>query len=186
MPEKVLVDADSNEFSSSKYDTDNASYDEDDIEDDENDEKEMPPIEEDYVDDIENNSGVNEESLPSKRITTPNAICDDTTISVEEEVETKAMDIVDADALVDEDDGITSIMHSDDPFLKASNRSLVGVEILPPAPSLIADLHDYQLHGISWMVHMFKHGMPMILGDQVFGLFYIYFVLMLCQCRRWA
>ena len=44
---------------------------------------------------------------------------------------------------------------------------LDGVEILPPPPTLKAKLHDYQQQGISWMIHMFKQGMPMILGDQV-------------------
>lgn len=28
-------------------------------------------------------------------------------------------------------------------------------------------LHDYQVVGVSWMVHMYQTGMPMILGDQM-------------------
>ena len=31
----------------------------------------------------------------------------------------------------------------------------------------MAELHTHQVHGISWMVHMFQKGMPMILGDQM-------------------
>ena len=48
---------------------------------------------------------------------------------------------------------------------------------LPPVPDLTDKinklmspttvLHDYQLYGISWLVHMFRMGMPMILGDQM-------------------
>ncbi len=45
--------------------------------------------------------------------------------------------------------------------------TLDGVEKLEPSPILTATLHEHQIIGISWMVHMFKNGMPMILGDQV-------------------
>jgi len=42
-----------------------------------------------------------------------------------------------------------------------------GVEIVEQPPILKAELHDHQIQGISWMVHMFKNGMPMLLGDQM-------------------
>ena len=48
--------------------------------------------------------------------------------------------------------------------------TLDGVKDIVIPKMLKADLHDHQVTGISWMVHMFQHGMPMILGDQV-GLF---------------
>jgi hypothetical protein len=44
---------------------------------------------------------------------------------------------------------------------------LRNVEIRPQAPSLTAELHQHQEQGISWMVHMYDRGMPMILGDQM-------------------
>lgn len=44
-------------------------------------------------------------------------------------------------------------------------RGVILMEKLPP--SLKAELHVHQIEGISWMVHMFRKGMPMILGDQM-------------------
>lgn len=45
--------------------------------------------------------------------------------------------------------------------------TLEGVVNIEKPSILQADLHDHQVTGISWMVHMFKNGMPMILGDQM-------------------
>ena len=45
--------------------------------------------------------------------------------------------------------------------------AMKGVEIIEQPPILVAELHDHQIQGISWMVHMFKNGMPMMLGDQM-------------------
>lgn len=45
--------------------------------------------------------------------------------------------------------------------------TLEGVVDLEKPSILKAELHDHQVTGISWMVHMFKNGMPMILGDQM-------------------
>jgi SWI/SNF-related matrix-associated actin-dependent regulator of chromatin subfamily A member 5 len=45
--------------------------------------------------------------------------------------------------------------------------AMKGVEIVDQPPMLKAKLHEHQIQGISWMAHMFKHGMPMILGDQM-------------------
>ena len=45
--------------------------------------------------------------------------------------------------------------------------ALKGVELIEQPPTLKAELHDHQIQGISWMVHMFKNGMPMMLGDQM-------------------
>ncbi len=61
--------------------------------------------------------------------------------------------------------------HVDDDII-TSNESQVqyalrGVTILKQPTILKAELHEHQFHGISWMVHMFQHGMPMILGDQM-------------------
>jgi SNF2 family DNA or RNA helicase len=61
--------------------------------------------------------------------------------------------------------------HVDDDII-TSNESQVqyalrGVNILKQPTILKAELHEHQFHGISWMVHMFQHGMPMILGDQM-------------------
>eukprot|EP01038_Epipyxis_sp_PR26KG_P004667 gene4667-6556_t len=42
-----------------------------------------------------------------------------------------------------------------------------GVRLIKQSPLLTAELHDHQIQGISWMVHMFLNGMPMILGDQM-------------------
>jgi hypothetical protein len=38
---------------------------------------------------------------------------------------------------------------------------------LPAPASITATMHAHQLDGLSWMAHMYSHGMPMILGDQV-------------------
>jgi SWI/SNF-related matrix-associated actin-dependent regulator of chromatin subfamily A member 5 len=45
--------------------------------------------------------------------------------------------------------------------------ALKNVQILEQSPLLTADLHQHQVQGISWMVHMYDRGMPMILGDQM-------------------
>lgn len=45
--------------------------------------------------------------------------------------------------------------------------TLEGVEMLPAPNSLHGILHEHQVTGISWMVHMYLQGMPMILGDQM-------------------
>lgn len=45
--------------------------------------------------------------------------------------------------------------------------TLSEVEPVTVPPILTATLHDHQVLGISWMVHMFRNGMPMILGDQM-------------------
>lgn len=45
--------------------------------------------------------------------------------------------------------------------------TLTDVEQLPMPSTLTATLHDHQVTGISWMVHMYQNGMPMILGDQM-------------------
>jgi hypothetical protein len=45
--------------------------------------------------------------------------------------------------------------------------ALRGVPMLTPAPTLVAELHEHQTQGISWMLHMHALGMPMILGDQM-------------------
>ena len=50
---------------------------------------------------------------------------------------------------------------------EALHSSMRGVPLLIQRPSLEATLHDHQVQGISWMVHMFRQGMPMILGDQM-------------------
>lgn len=42
-----------------------------------------------------------------------------------------------------------------------------GVDLVVQPKLLKAELHAHQIQGISWMIHMFKHGMPMILGDQM-------------------
>ena len=47
------------------------------------------------------------------------------------------------------------------------NKALEGVTMLPKPTSITAKLHTHQVQGISWMVHMFDRGMPMILGDQM-------------------
>ena len=52
--------------------------------------------------------------------------------------------------------------------------TLDGVEKLEPSPILTATLHEHQIIGISWMIHMFQNGMPMILGDQVMSCHYHY------------
>jgi len=46
------------------------------------------------------------------------------------------------------------------------------IELLPKPRQLIAELHEHQVQGISWMVHMFQKGMSMILGDQMGSYFY--------------
>jgi hypothetical protein len=53
-----------------------------------------------------------------------------------------------------------------------------GVPLVNKPPILKADLHEHQSEGISWMVHMFHLGMPMILGDQmvILGVFSYYYV----------
>lgn len=48
-----------------------------------------------------------------------------------------------------------------------------GVKILNQPSILKAELHEHQIQGISWMVHMFQNGMPMILGS-VFDINYLY------------
>jgi SWI/SNF-related matrix-associated actin-dependent regulator of chromatin subfamily A member 5 len=45
--------------------------------------------------------------------------------------------------------------------------TMEGVPIIEKPEMLTATLHEHQYAGISWMVHMFKNGMPMILGDQM-------------------
>jgi superfamily II DNA or RNA helicase len=45
--------------------------------------------------------------------------------------------------------------------------TLAGVKLVVQPPILKAVLHEHQIQGISWMVHMFQNGMPMILGDQM-------------------
>lgn len=47
------------------------------------------------------------------------------------------------------------------------SRAMTGVKILPQPSTLVAELHPHQIQGISWLVHMFQNGMPMILGDQM-------------------
>eukprot|EP00953_Heterococcus_sp_UTEX-ZZ885_P028095 14995-Heterococcus_DN1.PRE.3 len=44
---------------------------------------------------------------------------------------------------------------------------LKGVTRLPAPSSITATMHAHQLDGLSWMVHMYSNGMPMILGDQM-------------------
>jgi SWI/SNF-related matrix-associated actin-dependent regulator of chromatin subfamily A member 5 len=51
--------------------------------------------------------------------------------------------------------------------VKLFYSTLEGVVNVDKPSILQADLHDHQVTGISWMVHMFKNGMPMILGDQM-------------------
>ena len=41
------------------------------------------------------------------------------------------------------------------------------IELITQPRQLNAELHEHQLQGISWMVHMFQNGMSMILGDQM-------------------
>lgn len=49
----------------------------------------------------------------------------------------------------------------------APYSTLEGVNIVQQPTTLTAALHEHQFMGISWMVHMFQNGMPMILGDQM-------------------
>ena len=45
--------------------------------------------------------------------------------------------------------------------------TMQGVELVEQPTILKAELHEHQIEGISWMVHMFERGVPMILGDQM-------------------
>ncbi len=49
----------------------------------------------------------------------------------------------------------------------AQNAALNGVPLVQQPPTLRANLHKHQIQGISWMAHMYRRGMPMILGDQM-------------------
>ena len=44
---------------------------------------------------------------------------------------------------------------------------LKDVQHVVVPPSILVPLHEHQVDGLSWMVHMYNHGMQMILGDQV-------------------
>lgn len=50
---------------------------------------------------------------------------------------------------------------------EGGDRAMRGVAEYPQPPLLVAELHAHQRTGISWLVHMFRLGMPMILGDQM-------------------
>eukprot|EP01035_Chromulina_nebulosa_P020964 gene20964-27168_t len=52
-------------------------------------------------------------------------------------------------------------------ILTFQNNELEEITLLDQPKDLIANLHDYQLQGISWMTYMFQRGMPMILADQM-------------------
>ena len=45
--------------------------------------------------------------------------------------------------------------------------TMQGVQLVEQPAILKAELHEHQIEGISWMVHMFQSGVPMILGDQM-------------------
>jgi SNF2 family DNA or RNA helicase len=45
--------------------------------------------------------------------------------------------------------------------------TMQDVQLVEQPVILKAQLHEHQIEGISWMVHMFQHGVPMILGDQM-------------------
>jgi len=45
--------------------------------------------------------------------------------------------------------------------------TMQDVQLVEQPAILKAQLHEHQIEGISWMVHMFQHGVPMILGDQM-------------------
>jgi SWI/SNF-related matrix-associated actin-dependent regulator of chromatin subfamily A member 5 len=47
------------------------------------------------------------------------------------------------------------------------DSALNGVKMLTAPVQLTAELHEHQVQGISWMVHMYQKGMPMLLGDQM-------------------
>ena len=47
------------------------------------------------------------------------------------------------------------------------NASMDDVEIITKPRQLNAELHEHQISGISWMVHMFQKGMSFMLGDQM-------------------
>lgn len=47
------------------------------------------------------------------------------------------------------------------------NASMEGIEIITKPRQLNAELHEHQISGISWMVHMFQKGMSFMLGDQM-------------------
>jgi SNF2 family DNA or RNA helicase len=55
----------------------------------------------------------------------------------------------------------------EDPEEKIHYSTLDNVNLLAPSPLMVGELHEHQVTGISWMIHMFQHGMPMILGDQM-------------------
>lgn len=51
--------------------------------------------------------------------------------------------------------------------VKQQYCTMDGVKLIEKPPILTAELHEHQVEGISWMVHMFQQGVPMILGDQM-------------------
>ena len=53
------------------------------------------------------------------------------------------------------------------------NTNMEGVETLAKPRQLNAELHEHQITGISWMVHMFQRGMSFMLGDQMGTIFHI-------------
>lgn len=44
---------------------------------------------------------------------------------------------------------------------------LAGVQMVKPSRTITATLHTHQLQGLSYLVHMYKQSVPVILGDQV-------------------
>jgi SWI/SNF-related matrix-associated actin-dependent regulator of chromatin subfamily A member 5 len=74
-------------------------------------------------------------------------------------IEISPLDMVEEDPAPEEE--------VDDPEEKIHYSTLEGVNMLSPSPLLVGELHEHQITGISWMIHMFQHGMPMILGDQM-------------------
>lgn len=44
---------------------------------------------------------------------------------------------------------------------------LEGVTQVQASRTILPKLHDHQVEGLSWLVHMYKHGLPAILGDQM-------------------
>ena len=53
------------------------------------------------------------------------------------------------------------------------NTNMEGVETLVKPRQLNAELHEHQITGISWMVHMFQKGMSFMLGDQMGTIFHL-------------
>jgi hypothetical protein len=49
----------------------------------------------------------------------------------------------------------------------ASGTPLAGLPMIRASHTITATLHEHQEEGLSWLVHMYKMGVPAILGDQV-------------------